>query len=462
MEIVLNKLFIVISGFLNLFLAIFVFSSFKQKSRLIIFYIFNTLCLSFWMFDIASLQIASNLETALFLRKIFRFGTLLIPFSFYLFLSELVKNNSKINRIAKFVFGSVASSIYILRVINLPEEKYIFTNMFIPVPDIIMFLHIINTLLALICGVLLIVNYYRKERKIDPSRTILVTYVVFSILIVTILGALSFLIMYFSDFKINIILNSGTVMFTGITAYALVKNELFDLKLIVTRAFAFFVTWLLLITPLITSFALTNSKMMHVIVSSSSFFLALIFGDYLVKKIQTNRAQKWISDWYDLGDFTIRFSEALAPVLDPVELFKTIRNELRIIMKVPHVYCFLAERNAPQNDNVLFYKHLFQSPTKTDLEKEAKENPYYNPEEPLIPVNIGSDSALTKMLLEKRKFMKDKEIDKSILGELLSFGIKDTKIIIPMCTNGDLEGFVILGPKKSQAPYYSVHKVVDK
>jgi hypothetical protein len=105
----------------------------------------------------------------------------------------------------------------------------------------------------------------------------------------------------------------------------------------------------------------------------------------------------------------------------------------------------MAEKNAPENNKILFYRHLFQSSDNV-----------------LKIGNIQNNSSLIEKFREETKAIKVSKFNKSVYEDISNIGIKDAKIIIPIYANNNIEGFIILGQKKSQAPYNKTdYKIFD-
>jgi signal transduction histidine kinase len=224
-------------------------------------------------------------------------------------------------------------------------------------------------------------------------------------------------------------------------AYAILKLEVFNIKLIVGRTSAYILTLIALIvitTGLIYAVpAVFPIHIRNIITYIIIVFCIIVAGEYFLKLrlfLQSTAEKKFIKGWYDFDKVVTQISEKLIPVYTVEDALRVIKSKFQEI-EFEGVNIFLVEKTVNEDRTPLPMKYyLFE-------EKGG------NSEELLV------DHPLIQYFSNNREI-----ILFSNLGPELKLSIKDYRFIkallyIPLYSSDMLEAIIVLEKKASEATF---------
>jgi len=227
---------------LNFLIGVFVY--FKNiKNPINKSFLLLILVLDIWILGCFAESIVKDKNIALIWDKVLYFGVCVYPIALLNFFFDIVnkKKNSKL-----FISLSIGCLIYLifnfspfLRKFFIKDvvKKYPFR--FISVPNFLWYLLVIIEVLVCIYGLYLIFINLTKSKGIEKIR---LSYLLISYIILTIGGVMYFLLPL--NIKVPPIDAATVVIFSLITSYAILKYQLLDIKIAVTRVSIFVIVYL--------------------------------------------------------------------------------------------------------------------------------------------------------------------------------------------------------------------------
>ncbi|NQT30536.1 MAG: hypothetical protein HQ596_08180, partial [Candidatus Saganbacteria bacterium] len=127
------------------------------------------------------------------------------------------------------------------------------------------------------------------------------------------------------------------LVFETLTAYAITKHELMDIRVVITRAMAYGVV----VFSLVASFVGFNLLKLPLAVGILGNVLLGLFWAYAAHRlrefVQTPLEEKWITGWYDSDRLINTIARKLVPVMERQEAFEITADELKSAIKIKKV-----------------------------------------------------------------------------------------------------------------------------
>lgn len=264
-----------VNGMVSIFFCLLVYS--RNKNVVNKTFTFFILMVSLWSFGYWQWQSATDSLDALFWIRIFTFGSILIPPTFFHWVSSLV-NNEKVYRkytVALYIASLLlATLIFRTNLIIKSLEPRLFFNYW-PIPGDLYLLHI-----AIYAVVLFAVLYILKKNiNSNPQATEKRRFklVFWGTIIGFSGGATNFLLWYgiplppYGNFLVSV----GALTW----GYAAAKYNLFNSKVITTEFFSF-ILWLVFLIKLLLSDSVSDF-----VLNSAVLIITILFGILLIKSV---------------------------------------------------------------------------------------------------------------------------------------------------------------------------------
>ncbi len=231
----LSFLPIVISGIGSFVLGLFVLSKDKKNSINRVFFLFCVAILG-WSFNTLGLIIAPNKNFVVFWTRVFGAWVILIPATFLHFV--LVFIEEKTEKKGKLLYGIYGISLIFI-IFNWTgyfiEDFIEIGNQYFPRSGLVYQIYTFNFIITTGYGLF---RMFKKQREVTLSfERNQIKYLLIASLFAIIMGSLIFL----PSFGIGIypIWNLAGIVFTGIVAYAIVKYQLMDIRVVISRSITY-------------------------------------------------------------------------------------------------------------------------------------------------------------------------------------------------------------------------------
>ena len=393
---------------------------------------FVLMCLSIcvWLFAYTICYSTHNIDLAILLARIACTAVVFVGTTFYHFIVDFLglKSEKKFVRVA-----------YLLSFVQFP--LFLFTNyLLVGVykyfwgyyskagffhPLFLLFFFTVCTR-----GILLLFfAFLKKKRGIDPIEFNQIRYVFFASIII-VLGSVDFIPKYgigFYPFGFIFIL-----IYMSITAYAIIRYRLMDIRIAVTRAGIFiFVYTLVLGIPF--GLAGWGRGGLVKILGEGWFWLPMFLllclasaGPSIYLYLQRRAENLILREQRRYQRTLMELSKTMTRIRDLEQLLKAIVLTVVNTVKVSYAAVYL------KDDEYKSYRLKHSYPKK---------------EGSRLPEFIALDSSLIKVLQQQKRTLTQDEI-----GSVDDFGL-DSGLVIPCFMEDDLLGFLILGAKQNNQVY---------
>ncbi|OGI10188.1 MAG: hypothetical protein A2Y40_03715 [Candidatus Margulisbacteria bacterium GWF2_35_9] len=270
----------------------------------------------------------------------------------------------------------------------------------------------------------------RNKRSTMDSRLLILFIVAFAI---SSLGAFT---NWFLWFDINIPpIGTGTLfIYSMIVTYAILKHELMDIRLAVTRTFSYGLVVIGILASFISVFyALISFPILQLlsmlILAIFWAFTAIPLSNFLV----TTAKRKFIRGYYEPDKVISRLSENLSIETDRQKIMQSVENALYDAFELEFACIIIAIRD--QQNNLINYL-LIDKESTTNLE-------------------IEKTDALIKHFSNHLRFEKFDDLENDVRAILQEIGYKPNEqcLIIPLSSPEILEGLIVLGKRSSGKSY---------
>ncbi|HCJ66168.1 MAG TPA: hypothetical protein DHV62_02280, partial [Elusimicrobia bacterium] len=224
-----------IAGLASFLLAFFVYS--KDKKNLINkTFALSSIALAIFNFNIFGLCLAPNEIFAIHWTRIFRLGFLLVPPTFVHFTLAITRNKNEIKSKILYISYLIALIFIILNWTGNFEDRFIKTEWtYMPRGGTVYTIFVIN-LVVFICYSLfeLIQKYRRATSTLEQNQ---LQYVFVGAAVAVLIGATNLFLAY--GVRVYPFGSLGYIAYTGIVAYAIVKYQLMDIRVVISKGFAY-------------------------------------------------------------------------------------------------------------------------------------------------------------------------------------------------------------------------------
>lgn len=260
-------------------------------------------------------------------------AVLLIPFllAFYLRLSP-PKKIGFFDIIVNLIFYSMAIFLMILLPTSLIIKNIAISPTYQEAPGQLYFVFAVYFIAGIACSWIQLFRGFKDSSGVRRSQ---LKFLLFAILFAFISSFLAFVSILFSSKLSYINFYVFEVAYISMTAYAITKYELMDIRVIIGRGLAYGIVAVMLVT----SFIYLNAIKMPVLISmTTNATLALIWAwaAHRLREFIQTPIDKWIS-WYKPEELLNSIALKLVSVKDRQEAFETITNELKNTIKIKNI-----------------------------------------------------------------------------------------------------------------------------
>ncbi|MCP4049411.1 MAG: hypothetical protein GY730_01715, partial [bacterium] len=421
-----------ISGFAAstcLIIGVFVLYKDRKKPLNRYFFLFN-LCIFFWnSSDFIGPFLASNPKLLLaFYRYTYIGGVILVPV-FIQMISYLIpdlKFSKTENLFKKFIYLST-----VILLVFIPTNQIIKSVVFVDTLQESPGNLYIYFVIYFVSGFLF--NLYRlflgyknsEERKklqlkyFFPGLSL--TLACASLAFLTIGYGVSYI--YFYLFEIG---------YTALSAYAITKHELMDIKLVITTTIAYCLTIFAALSLIILIDHNLPYRLFFILLAVAVF---TTFGNQINTGLRKLLNHSFIPDFYDPEKIKDSILKESALISDRTKLFKTLVKEIRKTVKVQKTFYYQSNRDSIDSAKITHYKKQ-----DTDNEKILVSSPFIK-------------YLYEKKTPEERKSFRIKKLSKEIREALTDAeehnDILEYEVCIPIYSYSNLEAFIVTGEKDS-------------
>jgi signal transduction histidine kinase len=262
-----------INGLASTFLGILVYLS-KRKDAASLGFIFFSFCASFWSYSYFVWQISSNAASALFWSKMLMAGAIFVPATYLHFVFGLLDRASKNKKF--IIFSYLLFSIFLVLDFATPKfiegVRPILSFKFWPQPGILYHIFLSLWFFYMLVSIIMLFHDYKKSSGIKRNQ---IKFVLIGIAAALFGATTNFFLWY--GIPIPPIGNILVLAYIGFTAYAILKFQLFSIKVIATETFSFLICLVLLINVFL-------SKSQNQLILNLSIFFAVVFVAILLIK----------------------------------------------------------------------------------------------------------------------------------------------------------------------------------
>ncbi len=422
-----------LSGFSSLLFGLFVFFYGKQKNIKAIFLSF-AISVAVWNFGVYKIATANNPEDALFWWRSSYIGVIFISVFFlhfvYLFLEDKKRKLLYIAYFLAFFFLLILySDLFMSRVVWRFSSFYylLSTGYFYPVFVFLWFGEVFYAHYKLL-------RAYKKSSALKKEQ---IKYFFLAMIVGFSGGATCFL----PIFNINIypIMNFTIALYPAIMAYAVVKHNLMDVRLVIQRSLIYSILFAIIIALYLsvlfvfaflfpqTGYATHISAIITAIIG--------IFGAPIIEKYFRRLTDRiFFKDKYDYSEALYSLSEILNKNIEIKTLLKEIQKKIQNILKLESLKIVLLNHNLVINKKGVLRKPLFKL-SKNFLDKVFSFN--------FSVLDLESFQDLWReKVKEKALFKEFEKVEKFLIST-------QVKIIAVIKTEKEIIGFLLLGDKKS-------------
>ena len=124
-----------------------------------------------------------------------------------------------------------------------------------------------------------------------------------------------------------------------IIGYAMVKKDLFDIRVVISRTAAQIIVGGLIALCFVTVNGIQSLSPTALVIANT--LIALIWSKYaerMCKALQTATEKKWISDWYDVHEILNKLTENLYSLLEKKAIITEVANTLKQSMAIKDIH----------------------------------------------------------------------------------------------------------------------------
>ena len=351
-------LFFALSGLINgitsTILGVLVFSK-NKKSRINQTFALFCLCCAIWSYAYIFWPLAQDRESALFWFRALHIGACFTSIAYLHFVANWLGIYQKIKKIiifGYFIAGALSLTVFTPWFIIDVVPKYAFR--FWAEPGILYPLYLIIFFGYAIFSSYLLFSYYKKTTGIKRSQ---IKYILAGLVIAFTSGSINYFLFY--DINIPPYTNIFVSVYVILTAYAILKYRLMDIRVVVKKSVFYISTLIILLVVSILIFVLLQNFLEDYLKVDPKISVAILvvililvlpkIRDYIKEQFDNIFHKEYI-DFYERIknlDKTTQFSTQLS------DLTREISVELKKMLKVEHVEFYTLDKR--QNEFVCRY-----------------------------------------------------------------------------------------------------------
>lgn len=451
---------------LNLFLGVLVFLRNRKSNINIIFFSF-ILAVIFWMLSNYFVDQSSTEDGAIFWTRMTFIGSYFIPV-FLLHFTILFPLHRKISTIKTYLIyiPAVLLTVFTFTSLVIKGVEDINIHPIVPVFGELYYFFVIYFILYIILSFYFLINSYKNSLGVQKIR---VKYLFFGLLIAVIFGMTTNLLLpVFGYSQFSNYGSIATMFFFVFTAYAIIKHQLMDIRLIILRTITYSLV-VLLISTTVVGLTLLLPQALDIDTTSRTIIAVLvsIFIVIILEPLKRTLAKAtdklFFKAQVDYQKLLSELSQIINREIDLDILLYSMSRKLEQTVKIKNVSIYLAGATGGA-----YYKrhgridkktgkklafgelHEFEDADKQDLKNKIHHN------NPLIEYMRRSQDIIVLEGLERKiedtqdvKERKELESSKEAMEKL------DATVIAPITVGNSLNAIAIFGHKLSGDTYSS-------
>lgn len=389
-------------------------------------FLWDNLAVIFWSFFYFTWQISTNEADALLSCQLLTLGSIFMPFFFTRFILTYTnklqdfKNLTRINNFCAILFSFLTFTPLMISHVDpilmfkyWPQAGYLYPIFLIYFMGNFIFSYVI----------ILKTNKAKKLQSLD------INFILFSTFIGFIGGATNFPLWF--GIEIPPYGNIFLSIYMIVIAYAILKHELMDIRLAITKTFSYIISLSLLCTSFIFPILLINNKIILLasilILSAFWAFNFLPFSNLLI----TTTKRKFIKGYYEPSKVLLTISDMLVSKTDREKIFHAVLDILDDALELEQSTFIVAVRD--KEDKLQGYKIL----DNDDI--ELAEIPKNNP--------------LIKYFKNNQSIHRSEDLEDELRTILAELNYTKNSLVFPLHSPELLEGILLLGKRSSGKAY---------
>jgi two-component system, NtrC family, sensor kinase len=363
--------------------------------------------------------------------RAFSTGMIFIPPLFYQFILTLTKKENAFRK-KLLTLAYLAAVVFLFLDLSgqFAKEFVKTTWKYTPKPELAYELWLLNLALIMSYSFYLLLKSYNAQRsRAERNR---LGYVFGAIFGATLYGLFNVAI----SFGINIYPLGGlaSILSSSIIAYAIVKHQLLDIRIIIRKSLVYAILSLIILSGYVAGVGTLTAIAGAAWIARSSYFVHGLAGLIIaILALQLkNRIQQFVDkiffkDKYNYQTILKDISGDISSSIEPGVIFETIVKKISDVMHISRGYLMLL--NDEKNGYEVRYSSNF------DLGSLQK-------------LTLGADDEIVKDLESKRKIL--------LVGESFNkpeFIEQQMCLIIPLLNKQRLSGIILFGRKLSEDPF---------
>lgn len=380
-----------------------------------------------WSFGIFNHSLSQNINQAIFWDRFLHVFAILTPLFFLNFIAKFT-NNSFI--IKFFAFNYLLAFIQIYFLINtslfIKTERAISVFQYFPLAGSLYTTYLIYYILCLFLSYLLLLDKYKTGDITDKKR-------IKSIFFATIIGWIGATTTVLPVYSINIFPygNFVTFIYCGILFYAILKHELMDIRLAITKTFSYIISLSLLCISFIFPLLFINNKLfLFATVLVLSVFWAFNFLPFSNLLITTTK-RKFIKGYYEPSKVLLTISDMLVSKTNREEILQNVLTILDDALELEQSTFIIAVRD--KEDKLQGYKIL----DNEDIEL----------------AEISNNNPLIKYFKNNQSIHRSEDLEDELRTILAELNYTKNSLVFPLHSPELLEGILLLGKRSSEKAY---------
>ncbi len=136
---------------------------------------------------------------------------------------------------------------------------------------------------------------------------------------------------------LNLISSIMSTLYGFMMAYAILKHDLMDIRLVITKSVAIIITLLLIISTMLVPQIVNLPLFLSASITVGIAIFWAFLGKSTIRAIQTPLEKKWIKDQYDSSDALNKLTRNLSPVNTREDAFECVANLIQDTIEIKKI-----------------------------------------------------------------------------------------------------------------------------
>jgi signal transduction histidine kinase len=428
----LYSILALIASFFSLSIGIYVFIYGYYNKLNFSFFILSIL-ISIWQFSCFAQSFFLSKEIAIVFDKVLYTSAF---FSGLQYIKTIIISTNKYDKYKKIlILGYILSIIFFLinwidplRITFFIKDIILIEGFrYISKPNILWYVFFVYWIILSIFVMFALVDGLKKTN--DRNSRLRVLYYCIASIFIVFNGYIYFLFIFDIFIPFFIFDNIFGVFYSLIMAYAILKHELMDIRLAISKTVSYFISLSFLLLSLTIPFLLFNNKIVLIVSTLLlSVFWAFFFLPLSTLLITTTK-RKFIKGYYEPSEVLLQISDTLSNETNRQTIFTQILEIIDNTLELEESTIIMAIRN--DNGQLSEYQVL----TNNSEIKLAKKSP------------------LIEHFKKDQNIRFSDELEEDTLDVLKKLNYSKQTVIMPLHSPEMLEGVILLGKRSSGKPF---------